>query len=264
MNLKYEYRMCLQFSHPVTDHHFSLMCIPGDTNRQTIIQNEIIISGGAGYSTCTDGFGNNKIYGCLRDEHSSFEVTVRGEALTSTSEEAYDDPSSIELFRFKVPTRYTVPGPLIKELYERWIIDAPGDDYGKVLHFGNCVQEALNYVSSSTDVSTTAEEALSIGSGVCQDYSHLLISLLRMAGIPARYVVGMMVGEGESHAWVEANCNGYWYGIDATNNLLVNENYIKFSHGRDYEDCMISRGVFTNPYAVQTMNVSVVVTPRNP
>jgi transglutaminase-like putative cysteine protease len=88
------------------------------------------------------------------------------------------------------------------------------------------------------------------------------IAILRMAGIPARYTVGMMQGEGESHAWAEANCNGYWYGIDPTNALLINESYIKISHGRDYGDCMISRGIFSNPRAVQTMKVGVSVCPR--
>ena len=105
---------------------------------------------------------------------------------------------------------------------------------------------------------------MKIGAGVCQDYSHVLLSLLRMAGMPARYVVGLMQGEGESHAWVEANCRGYWYGIDPTNHLLINESYIKLAHGRDYGDCMISRGISRNPRAIQTMDVSVSVNPVTP
>lgn len=261
MRLKYEYIMRLSFSKPVTDHHFALLCVPADTNRQKIESCDITISDGDSFNRCTDGFGNERIYGCVREAHDYFSISVNGTAETSSAEEAYQDPSDIEMYRFRVPTRLTMPGPNIRKLYDEWSETAPPDAYGKVLHFGNCVQSALSYVGNSTNVSTTAEDSLVIGTGVCQDYSHVMITLLRLAGIPARYVVGMMAGEGESHAWVEANCNGYWYGIDPTNNLLVNENYIKMSHGRDYEDCMISRGVFTNPYAVQTMSVSVRVTP---
>lgn len=71
-----------------------------------------------------------------------------------------------------------------------------------------------------------------------------MLSLLRMEGIPARYVVGMMLGEGASHAWVEVLCNGYWYGFDPTNDKLVNEEYIRVSCGRDAGDCSVIRGTF--------------------
>ena len=83
-------------------------------------------------------------------------------------------------------------------------------------------------------------------------------SLLRMEGIPARYVVGMMTGEGSSHAWVEALCNGYWYGFDPTNNKLVNADYIRVSCGRDSADCSVIRGNFYG-CVTQRQNEKVVV-----
>ena len=94
--------------------------------------------------------------------------------------------------------------------------------------------------------------------GVCQDYAHILIALLRMMRIPARYVVGMMIGEGFSHAWVEMEADGRWYGLDPTNDVLVGENYIKISHGRDYNDCIVNKGVFTG-MASQKQDISVIV-----
>lgn len=90
----------------------------------------------------------------------------------------------------------------------------------------------------------SAETAFARREGVCQDYSHVMLSLLRMEGIPARYVTGMMVGEGASHAWVEAQCCGYWYGFDPTNDLLVDDSYIRAACGRDSADCDIIRGTF--------------------
>ena len=99
---------------------------------------------------------------------------------------------------------------------------------------------------------------MELGCGVCQDYSHILISLCHLAGIPARYVVGMLTGEGASHAWVEIYQDEKWYALDPTNNLIVDDEHIKISHGRDYRDCLINQGVFTG-CAKQTQEIQVVV-----
>lgn len=77
-----------------------------------------------------------------------------------------------------------------------------------------------------------------------QDYAHIMIALLRHAGIPARYVNGLMIGEGYTHAWVEIYTGEGWYGLDPTNNLHVDDYYIKLAHGRDYKDCILDKGRF--------------------
>ena len=279
MLLNYRYTMDLEFSQPVTDQHFSIMCVPRETERQRCLENRITVEAvlddgtvqSAAAKAAVDGLGNPYVYGVIHEPHSSFclisEGTVETGARYDEAEnsgsgalhEEYEDPASIELVRYAVESSLTAAGSALKALYSEWQKSAPDDAYGKMLHYGNCVQAALRYESGATDVGTTAEQAVALGRGVCQDYAHVMIALLRMAGIPARYVTGMMQGEGESHAWVEANCLGYWYGIDPTNNVLVNENYIKFAHGRDYGDCMISRGIFTNPYAAQKTSAGVTV-----
>jgi transglutaminase-like putative cysteine protease len=106
------------------------------------------------------------------------------------------------------------------------------------------IQKSMTYVPGITTVQTTASQSLEIGQGVCQDLAHLLISLCRKAGIPARYVTGFMQGEGYTHAWIEFYDNGSWYGYDPTHNKQIDTGYIKIAHGRDYEDCSIDRGVF--------------------
>lgn len=115
----------------------------------------------------------------------------------------------------------------------------------------------FRYCSGSTGIHETAEKALTLGQGVCQDYAHIMLSLLRMEHIPARYVVGMMLGDGASHAWVEALCKGYWYGFDVTNNKLVNDEYIRVSCGRDSGDCPVIKGKF---YGEGTQQQSEAVT----
>ena len=85
-----------------------------------------------------------------------------------------------------------------------------------------------------------------------------MIALCRMAGIPARYVTGMLVGEGSSHAWVEVLSVGKWYGLDPTNNLIVGEEHIKIGTGRDASDCPINRGLlFGGGEQVQIVSVKV-------
>ena len=263
MLLDFRYEMALDFSDPVEDQYFLLQCIPRDTERQKLIELRTEVEPDADVSMDTDGIGNRRIYGLIRQAHSTFRLRVSGQAETTGSlYEGYQDPSDVELYRYIVPSAYTQPGPGLQALYSEWAMTAPEDAYGRLIHFGNCAKKILTYVPGTTDVHTTAEEALRLGKGVCQDFAHLLIALLRMDGIPARYVAGLMMGEGESHAWVEANCKGYWYGIDPTNDLLVDGNYIKFTHGRDYEDCMVSRGIFRNPRAIQTMGIAVSVSPQ--
>lgn len=126
------------------------------------------------------------------------------------------------------------------------------------LSYIHMIQGRMSYQPGITNVHTNAEEAFVLGQGVCQDYAHIYLSLLRLDGIAARYVVGMMMGEGASHAWVEVNCKGYWYGFDPTNDLLVNEGYIKISHGRDYADCIVNRGIFRGK-AQQEQKIAVSV-----
>ena len=102
----------------------------------------------------------------------------------------------------------------------------------------------FQYIPGVTDIGTTAEQALELGKGVCQDYAHIMIAVMRQMGIPARYVNGLMIGEGATHAWVEIYTDGGWYGLDPTNNLHIDDYYIKLAHGRDYADCVVDKGIF--------------------
>ena len=112
------------------------------------------------------------------------------------------------------------------------------------------VNKSLSYQKSVTTVNTKANEALTIKKGVCQDYAHIFIAMARANKIPARYVSGYLnqgkkfLGASFMHAWVEAYIPQLgWVGFDPTNNLLVDENFIKVSHGADFIDCTPVKGV---------------------
>lgn len=118
---------------------------------------------------------------------------------------------------------------------------------------------SFTYKPNTTTTQTTAQQALNQGTGVCQDYTHIMLALCRLCHIPARYVAGFMTGEGATHAWLEIFAGGQWLGIDPTNNRIVDDQYIKLSEGRDASDCIIDKGVFFGNVS-QSQSVLVRVT----
>ena len=130
------------------------------------------------------------------------------------------------------------------------------------------VQGRLTYQPGATDVRTSAAEALSRGQGVCQDFAHLTLALLRSLAIPARYASGYLhpsadaeIGntiEGQGHAWVEWWC-GDWYPWDPTHGIGVGERHVLVGRGRDYADVPPLKGIYQGAPAVDHA-VSVEIT----
>lgn len=117
------------------------------------------------------------------------------------------------------------------------------------------VRQRIVYTPGVTDVHTSAGQAWADGRGVCQDLSHATLSLLRGAGIPARYVSGYIheedaevgvPGVGESHAWIEA-WNGSWEAHDPTNGRAVGPAHVLVARGRDYRDVSPLTGIYAGP-----------------
>ncbi|GGC72108.1 transglutaminase family protein [Hoyosella rhizosphaerae] len=115
------------------------------------------------------------------------------------------------------------------------------------------VHSEMSYVPGTTGVHTSAVEAWEERKGVCQDYAHLTLLMLRGIGVPCRYVSGYLyprsdsnIGEtvsGESHAWIEAWTGGWW-GYDPTNATDVSEQHVAVGAGRDYKDVPPLRGIY--------------------
>ena len=220
------------------------MFLPNDTQRQKICGLDIDISNNEKYRLTQDSFGNRKLYGLIEETHDVFQVIVSGEAETGLDicEEYTANPYAYSFFKAQTPL--TSAGETLREYHRNLELDNCSGVYEKALCIMNTLHYTFIYDTEATKVHESAENALKLGRGVCQDYAHIMLSLLRAERIPARYAVGMMAGEGCSHAWVEALCNGYWYGFDPTNNKLVNDEYIRVSCGRDSGDCSVIRGNF--------------------
>ena len=113
----------------------------------------------------------------------------------------------------------------------------------------------FTYTKGITDIETTVDQILTHRGGVCQDFAHVMLQILRTMGIPSRYVSGYvcpnkngMRGVGATHAWVEAWVPQWgWAGIDPTNNLWVTDEHVPLAVGRDFSDCTPVKGTFKGP-----------------
>lgn len=254
------YSLQVIFDHEVERHSFTLRCTPRDTLRQRVSRTMMSVSPMTGLSLSRDSFGNILTEGNVAWAHSAFSVSITGVVEVMGCDPGFPVPEEAALpndaMMYRQQSGKTVPGDAIRSLAGsvRESDGIPGA--ASVMH---SVHSSVEYRRGATDASTTAEQAMSGGAGVCQDMAHILISALRLRGFPARYVVGLTEGEGESHAWAEVLVDGTWYGLDPTADRFVGTDHIKISHGRDYDDCRINRGVFYGG-RVSSQQASALVT----
>lgn len=149
------------------------------------------------------------------------------------------------------------------------IIAAVGEPENPVkfaLNLMTYLNPAITYDVEATTIDTIASEVWSLKSGVCQDYTHIMLGVLRQVNIPARYISGYLyveddddlVGDTATHAWVEVMIPGFgWIGLDPTKNVEVLENHINLCVGRDFRDISPIEGVYQG--SKHTLEVKVNV-----
>ena len=253
--VNFQYQTELIFSSPASNHSFLLKIWPQSDNRQSI-KNFLwqIDPQGVVWHT-SDSFGNKTLSGYIDAPHNHFRFGIQGTA--EMSDAPYIESGEPERILF-YPTDLTRPFNKLANFYSELEHSAPSDILQRIQYFSHAVHTHLRYERGVTTNATTAEQAFGIGIGVCQDYSHILLALLRQSGIPCRYIAGLASDYGETHAWVEAWATDRYYGIDPTRDKLIDENYIAISRGRDFEDCSIERGVFKGACrGTQTISLSM-------
>jgi transglutaminase-like putative cysteine protease len=154
----------------------------------------------------------------------------------------------LPLWCFLSQTALTKPGPKIRALVAG--LDADRTRPLELLHdLCAAVSEAVPYTIGATDVETTAEVALALGQGVCQDHAHIFIGAARLLGLPARYVSGYLmmddrVDQEAGHGWAEAHVAGLgWVGFDVSNAICPDERYVRLATGCDYRDAAPVTGI---------------------
>ena len=153
------------------------------------------------------------------------------------------------------PSHFARTTPLLSDFAKEIVFSRDQDPLSALIQLNFRIHAALEYTPYSTAVDSPIDIALKNRRGVCQDYTHIMIALLRRAGIPARYISGYIFQEpegeeeldisGASHAWVEAFLPATgWIGLDPTNNTHVSDKHIRIAVGRDYADVPPTRGTF--------------------
>ena len=253
--LWFEFETKLEFSQPVTGHCFTLRCTPFSDGRQTISETRCEIAPETGKVwRSRDSFGNILVCGRMDEPHTEFSFKVRGEAHIINSCESVG--GTAPYYGFHTPL--TSPGEHILSFYEKHKPTGT-DALSRALSLSESLYGVMEYRRGITATDTTAEWAMSAACGVCQDYAHILLSLLRLERIPCRYVSGLAFESGETHAWVEVYDGAKWTGLDPTHNRLIGDRYIKLCHGRDYSDCPIERGIYLGSAgSIQTVSSGMV------
>ena len=174
----------------------------------------------------------------------------------------------VDLWPMLHTSRFVHSSPALKRFAAAHGLE-PGDDPLADAH-RLCTElyRTFEYVPGTTTVESPIENILETGRGVCQDYAHVMASILRTWGIPCRYVSGYLappsedVTIGESHAWVEGWFPGLgWIGFDPTNDTEGDERHVRVAIGRDYADVPPTRGVFLGG-AGSTLKTEVVIERR--
>jgi transglutaminase-like putative cysteine protease len=175
-----------------------------------------------------------------------------------------------EYFDWLSPTRYCPLLPVLSDLVADSEVVGDGSARGFAEAAARLIHERFTYKPGATHVHSSLQDCLETRSGVCQDFSHLLLAVLRLRGLPARYVSGYLVPRGAServiggqasHAWVQVYIPELgWIGLDPTVGSFVDEQHIHIAWGRDYGDVPPVRGVYKG-HAGQSLSVDVLVRP---
>ena len=273
---------------PVSESYNEVRLRPLQDEKQSCLSFRLTTEPGSRGTAYRDSLGNWVHQFNVLREHRHLKVEAESVVLAHEGPESPTDATTLadfdtqranfneEYFDFLATSAYV---PHLAELRE--FIDAAekkGD--GSVVEFARAASEvihaSLRYVKGATHVHSSIEDSLSIGAGVCQDFAHVLLGVVRMRGIPGRYVSGYLVpgsavsldtkqesviGGQASHAWTEVLMpNGAWMALDPTSGKPVGPRHVRVAYGRDYGDVAPVRGVYKGQ-AGQRLCVDVRVRP---
>lgn len=265
MNIEYEYTTHVEFSPAVGRHNILLRCLPAREDFQQIVSETFQLSGSPAseaddhfwHLEGVDGLGNRIVSGGTQEDHLCLHYTSHG----IVRQTVYCIPDAEPHPMYRLPSPLTeAPGHMLPVTRLRTAngLGESGGTLDGILGIMSLTHGMLQYCPGTTCCNTPLSTVLQQRRGVCQDFAHLMIALCRQVGYPARYVCGLMEGEGQTHAWVEVHDGQCWYAFDPTNNTAIATGYVKLAHGRDALDCPVSRGTFIGFTTENTM-VSVRV-----
>jgi transglutaminase-like putative cysteine protease len=281
MNFAIRYLTSYEYDAEVIDNLNALRVKPAANSRQRCDDFNVRLNPEVRLHRHSDYFGTEVVEFEISRPHRELTIDVRARASTSAPPEAPHAPWEV----LREPT-YREPGgefllqtddapghPVLAELITT--TQAASSPLAAVHLISQLIPERFEYRQGATYVDSPIEDLLDAGAGVCQDFVHLGVCVLRHHGIAARYVSGYLFasdgGAGEesvevdTHAWLEAllpvpdGGEPVWVGADPTNNVLAGENHVKIGHGRHYADVPPTKGVYRGQ-AEATLDARVTMT----
>lgn len=257
----YNYQTIVRFTQPVDAHFIKLRCLPCVNVCQKLLRDDFTLYPEMSIQKSIDAFGNRIVVGSSLESHDSLIYISSGIA----DLEEYCIPDINPPAYYSIETAKTAYSAEMDAIH----VDNYNDPWLTAWTLCTELYKTMEYAPNSTNVNTTAAESFRIRKGVCQDFAHILIALCRHRGIMARYVNGFIAGEGKTHGWVEVfvpsdddydafKIKGVWRALDPTHGNYIDYGYIKLAHGRDADDCPVSRGIYTGPALEQT-EIRVIV-----
>jgi transglutaminase-like putative cysteine protease len=263
------------YQSPVTASYNEARLTPRSDTRQNVILNRVETIPATRSHRYIDYWGTAVTAFDLHAPHTDLTVTSSSVVETErpeppATEVSWSDLQSeavIDRFDELVrPTAHTPESKRVASVAKR--IAKTCDPAEAVVAAAKWVRAELDYLPGTTSVHSSGLDALTEGKGVCQDFVHLSLIVLRSIGIPARYVSGYLhpkrnavVGDtvdGRSHAWIQAWTGGWW-NYDPTNDTEITEQYVSVGIGRDYTDVSPLKGIYSGEGATD-LDVIVEIT----
>ena len=275
-----------RYTQPAAEAYGEARLTPPTNGAQTVLSHRLVIEPEVKTSDYQDHFGNRVDFFSLPFRHQK--LVVSNQAIVRTHPPARPqgaldlciqearqilNSTLTDIFDYLQPTPVVETGREAVSWAKKYLRgDRP---LGEALQTLNeAIHREFQYESGATENSTPLATVWKQKRGVCQDFAHIGLSILRTAGLPARYVCGYietdpapgstrLTGAVATHAWIEVLAPGLeWVAIDPTNRQWINERYVAVSFGRDYRDATPLRGTFKGSGG-QTMRVRVTMKRRN-
>lgn len=269
------------YSPPVGETIMEVRLQPRSDTQQRCLAFSLDVTPRANVMVYRDFYGNTVHHFDIPGRHSEIEVAADSTVEMIPRRDVENSPQSDwaeldelvslgDYWEMLLPSQYARATPLLEQLRADLGLEREGRPLELLKRLNTALYEAFGYAPNTTRVDSPIDEALQARRGVCQDFAHIMITLVRGLRIPCRYVSGYLYHESESHdrspagashAWVEAYLGeAGWVEFDPTNNLMGCERHVRVAVGRDYADIPPTRGVHRGE-AESELTVRVIVSP---
>lgn len=268
----------LAYGAPVVEAQSEVRKTPAQTGLQRVVTHKLAVSPTANLRSYVDYFGSHVHTFNLLEPHLEVEITAEAVVETTDAISCGAPPACDERPWQQRLAEFLHWSPMVPALpdyagIEHGVDPALGGEafVAALQELGASFGRRFRYDPTATEVDSSPAVLFERGGGVCQDLAHAMLGVLRLAGVPARYVSGYVydpseseegdhvIGASASHAWVQAwHPDLGWVGIDPTNDRLVDWQYVEVAAGRDYSDVQPLRGVYIGAQR-QALEVEVSV-----